>query len=89
MQFTNQYKPFIEKEERIAKNYIKPLEIYRISTYKYADGDIKSLAGINSALVFSIGIYEKKFNCIKISEIKPCLLLWAFSSIEIPASYWF
>ena len=71
MQFTNQYKPFIEKEERIAKNNIKPLEIYRISTYKYADGDIKSLAGINSALVFSIGIYEKKFNCIKLSEIRP------------------
>jgi hypothetical protein len=49
------------------------LEIYRISTYKYADGDIKSLAGIKSALVFSIGIYEKKFNCIKISEIRPDL----------------
>jgi hypothetical protein len=71
MPFTNQYKPFIEKEERVAKPYIKPLEIYRISTYKYADGDIKSLAGINSALVFSIGIYEKKFNCIKMSEIRP------------------
>jgi hypothetical protein len=73
MPFTNQYKPFIEKEERVAKLYIKPLEIYRISTYKYADGDIKSLAGIKSALVFSIGIYEKKFNCIKISEIRPDL----------------
>ena len=73
MQFTNQYKPFIEKEERISKNFIKPLEIYRISTYKYADGDIKSLAGINSALVFSIGTYDGKFNCIKISEIRPDL----------------
>lgn len=71
MEFTNQYKPFIQKEERIAKNNIKPLEIYRISTYKYADGDIKSLAGVKSALVFSIGIYEKKFNCIKMSEIRP------------------
>jgi hypothetical protein len=73
MPFTNQYKPFIQKEERIAKPYIKPLEIYRISTYKYADGDIKSLAGIKSALVFSIGIYDKKFNCIKLSEIRPDL----------------
>jgi hypothetical protein len=73
MPFTNQYKQFIEKEERISKPFIKPLEIYRISTYKYADGDIKSLAGIKSALVFSIGIYEKKFNCIKMSEIRPDL----------------
>jgi hypothetical protein len=82
MSFIIQYKPFIEKEERISKAFIKPLEIYRISTYKYADGDIKSLAGNASSLVFSIGIYEKKFNCIKLSEIRPDMFFKFMSKLK-------
>lgn len=73
MSFIAQYKPLIEKEERISKALIKPLEIYRISSYKYTDGGIKSLAGTSASLVFSIGVHDKKFNCIKISDIKPDL----------------
>ena len=73
--YTNLYKPFIESEERITRRFVKPLEIYRISTYKYVDGEIKSLAGINSALIFSIGIFEEKdtplLHCIKLTEIRP------------------
>ena len=82
MPFSTQYKPFIEKEERISKNFIKPLEIYRISTYKYAEGNITSLAGSKSALVFSIGTYDGKFNCIKISEVRPDLFFRFMSTLK-------
>lgn len=71
--FNNLYKPYIESEERVTRRFIKPLEIYRISTYKYADGTLESLAGPKSALIFTIGVVETKdlLHCIKLSEIRP------------------
>ena len=59
------YKPFILKETRIAKNRILPHRIYRISTYKYSDGNVESLRGNESTLIFSVGIFEKKLSAIK------------------------
>jgi hypothetical protein len=71
MSYNLLYKPLILDEQRISKANILPRNIYRISLYEYSDGVMRSLAGTKSALIFLIGIYEKKLICIKISEIKP------------------
>ena len=72
MPFTLQYKPLIESEEKVGKTLIRPRNIYRINSYKYIDGTTKTLAGIDSTIVFVIGITpDKLLCCIKISLIKP------------------
>ena len=72
MPFTLQYKKFIESEEKVAKALISPRNIYRINTYKYVDGTTKTLGGVDSALVFVIGITpDKLLCCIKINLLKP------------------
>ena len=71
--FNNLYKPYIESEERVTRKFLRPLEVYRISNYKYTDGTIESLAGVKSALIFSIGVVDSKdlLHCLKLSEIRP------------------
>jgi hypothetical protein len=72
MPFTLLYKPFIESEEGVSKTLIRPRNIYRINTYKYTNGTTKTLAGIDSTLVFVIGITpDKLLCCLKISLLKP------------------
>lgn len=67
-----QYKKYIESEERASKSTLEPRNIYRISSYEYSDEDSqRSLAGINSSLVFVVGIHEKKLICLKLNDIKP------------------
>lgn len=66
-----QYKKFIEKEERVSKSSLEPKNVYRISSYDYADGESRSLSGINSSLIFVFGIHEKKLNCLKLNDVKP------------------
>jgi hypothetical protein len=84
MPFTLQYKPFIESEESIGKTLLKPRNIYRINSYKYADGTSKSFSTSDSALVFLIGITpDKRLLCLKISEIKPEIFFRWFKKIFI------
>ena len=46
--------------------------IYKINSYKYIDGKTKSLSGVETALVFVLGISpDKKISCVKISLVKP------------------
>jgi len=71
MPFSAQYKPLIESEEAVSKSRVLPRNIYKISSYRYADGTQKTLSGIETAYVFVLGIFDKKLSCIKISEIKP------------------
>lgn len=71
MNYSLQYKKWINSEKRVSKIHIRPRNIYRISSYSYQDGDTKPLAGINSSLIFVIGIHEDKLNCIKMNEIPP------------------
>jgi hypothetical protein len=71
MPFALQYKPLIESESKVSKTMALPRNIYRIISYKYSDGTQKTLAGTKESLVFLIGIHDKKFTCIKISELKP------------------
>jgi hypothetical protein len=74
MQFSLQYKPLIESESSVSKTMIRPRNIYKINSYKYKDGVTKSLAGVETSIVFVIGISrEKVVSCLKITLIKPDL----------------
>jgi hypothetical protein len=72
MPFALQYKPLIESETSVSKTLVLPRNVYRINSYKYADGKQKTLSGTTSTIVFVIGrTPDKKLSCIKISDIKP------------------
>jgi len=72
MPFSLQYKPLIESESSLSKTMVRPRNIYKINSYKYKDGVTKSLGGVETSLVFIIGISpEKVVSCLKISLIKP------------------
>lgn len=72
MPFSLQYKPLILSEESVSKSQILPRNIYKITSYQYADGSTKTLSGTKTSIVFAIGITsDKKLTCIKISELKP------------------
>ena len=72
MAFSSQYKPLILSEESVSKSQILPRNIYRITSYQYADGQTKTLSGTTTSIVFEIGVTsDKKLTCIKISDIKP------------------
>lgn len=72
MSFALQYNKFIESEKSVSKTLIRPRNVYRINSYKYIDGKTKSLSGVESALVFVLGISpDKKISCVKISLVKP------------------
>lgn len=71
MPYTSKYKPFIKKETKVSKGLVEPRNLYRITSYEYADGTTKSLVGEKSSLIFVTGIYDKKLSCIKINELKP------------------
>ncbi len=75
MPFTQQYQKLFKSETSIGKTAIKPKNIYRINNYQYADGKTKSLSGNKAAIVFCIGIYQKKMSCIKITDINPTKFL--------------
>lgn len=78
-----QYKNLFDYGKRVTKQFIKmhPRNFYRISRYEYSDGDTKSLAGIDSSIVFVIGVYDNKVNCIKLNEVNPDIFLRWFPSL--------
>lgn len=81
MPFSQLYKPLIESEKSVSKTLIRPRNIYRIQAYEYIDGTNKTFTGIHTAYVFVIGIYDKKLNCIKISEVRPQIFSTWFKSV--------
>ena len=57
--------------KRVSKGNIKPYGVYKISTYKYADGNKERLAGSEETIIFVTGIYQKKVSALKLSNILP------------------
>ena len=88
MPFSLQYKPLIESESSVAKTMIQPRNIYKINSYKYKDGKTKSLSGVETSLVFVIGISpDKVVSCLKISLIKPDIFFkWLKTLIRVGLS---
>ena len=75
MNYAPQYRGYIDVGSRISKTDIKPYGIYKISTYKYADGDRQTLRGTEETLIFVTGIYQRKVSAIKLSNIQPLKFL--------------
>jgi hypothetical protein len=80
------YVKLFEFGKRVQKTYLKlnPRNFYRVSRYEYADGDVKSLTGKNSSLIFVIGIYEDKVNCIKLNDVRLEIFLRWFPTLLKP-----
>lgn len=81
------YMKLFELGKRVQKGYLKlnPRNFYRVSRYEYADGDVKSLAGNNSSLIFVIGVHDDKVNCIKLNEVSVEIFLRWFPTVLKPA----
>ena len=75
MNYAPQYRGYIDVGSRISKTDIRPYGIYKISTYKYADGDSQTLKGTEETLIFVTGIYQRKVSAIKLSNIQPIKFL--------------
>lgn len=69
MSYTRMYKEFLKPEIRISRGEMKPLNIYRISTYR--GGDPATKTGEDARYVFVLGKINKKLHCIKLNNIKP------------------
>ena len=57
--------------KRVSKTNLQPYGVYKISTYKYADGNKERLAGSEETIIFVTGIYQKKVSALKLSNIPP------------------
>ena len=57
--------------KRVPKTNLQPYGVYKISTYKYADGNKERLAGSEETIIFVTGIYERKVSALKLSNIQP------------------
>ena len=75
MNYAPQYRGYIDVGSRISKTDIRPYGIYKISTYKYADGDRQTLRGTEETLIFVTGIYQRKVSAIKLSNVQPIKFL--------------
>jgi hypothetical protein len=71
MPFARLYLPFIESEYKVGKGLVKPRNIYKIQSYEYKDGTVKTMTGVKSSYVFVIGIYNKQLTCVKFSQVTP------------------
>ena len=57
--------------KRVSKGNLQPYGVYKISTYKYADGNKETLSGSEETIIFVTGIYQKKVSALKLSNIQP------------------
>ena len=57
--------------KRVSKGNLQPYGVYKISTYKYADGNKERLAGSEETIIFVTGIYKRKVSALKLSNILP------------------
>jgi hypothetical protein len=74
MKYTSHYKLLIEREVRIARLNIEPMNVYRISQYTTTSGSAKPLSGDRSSLVFVVGLHphpqkDKLINCLKLNDL--------------------
>lgn len=81
MNYASQYRTFIDVGGRVPKNKIQPYGIYKLSTYKYVDEGRKTLRGSEETLIFVTGIYEKKVQALKLSNIPPVKFLRWFKNV--------
>ena len=82
MNYAIRYKGMMDKGGRVSKGDIQPYGIYKISTYKYAEGTRTTLRGDDETLIFVTGIYDKKVSALKLSNIEPVKFLNWFKKLS-------
>lgn len=68
--YINQYNPYIKKYIRASRDKIKPLNVYKIQTYRYVDGIVRRKTGLETSLIFVVGIHLKELYGIRLNSIK-------------------
>jgi len=81
MNYSSQYRQYLDYGNRVSKSSIQPYGIYKISTYKYVDEGRQSLKGEYETLIFVTGIFQKKVSALKLSNIQPLKFLNWFKRI--------
>ena len=81
MNYASQYRTFIDIGGRVSKGSIQPYGLYKLSTYKYVDEGRKTLRGSEETLIFVTGIYQKKVQALKLSNIPPVKFLRWFKLV--------
>lgn len=71
MPFTLQYNKLVEAEKGVSKTNLRPRNLYRIASYRYKDGEKKTLTGNESAIVFIFGRSATQFFAVKVNNIRP------------------
>ena len=71
MPYASQYLSYVEAEIPVSRTLVRPRNIYRIKNYTDVDGKSHSYTGNNSAIVFVVGIAEKKLWCVRITDVRP------------------
>jgi len=72
MNHSSKYRLIQERTgKRVSKTNLRPYGVYKISTYKYVDGNKERLAGSEETIIFVTGIYQKKVSALKLSNIPP------------------
>jgi hypothetical protein len=83
LNYLPQYTPYIKKFIRTSRQAIQPLNIYKVQTYRYVDGVVRSKTGLETSLIFPIGIYNKELYAVRLNEIKPNdFFTWTFKIIN-------
>lgn len=81
--YLTQYTPYIKKFIRISRQNIEPLNIYKVQTYRYVDGVVRSKTGLETSLIFPLGIYNKELYAVRLNEIKPLdFFNWSFKIVN-------
>jgi hypothetical protein len=77
------YTELFDFGDRVKSQFLKlnPKNFYRISRYEYSNGDIKSMPGRDSSLIFVIGVFDDIVNCLKLNEVRPEIFLQFVSKI--------
>ena len=70
--------------KRVSKRRLQPYGVYKISTYKYADGNKERLVGSEETIIFVTGIYQKKVSALKLSNILPANFFKWFKKLTKP-----
>ena len=87
MNYASQYRSYLDTGSRVSKQEITPYGIYKISTYKYGDGDRTTLRGTDETLIFVTGIYQRKVSALKLSNIPPLKFVQWFKKVAGANSY--
>ena len=80
MSYTRAYLEVMKPEKRVARTSIRPLRIYRVSTYKTGDPITKT--GEQARWIFVIGKVGDRIHSIRLNDIKPQTLMKFLNTIR-------